>query len=83
LVVTIRKYKFPFLKENILNDQQQRLQKAIEYLLTHEKITNSEYRKLNPKIDRIVAKNELKDLTNKCIILAKGKRKSSYYVLNE
>ena len=38
----------------------QRQQKAIEYLLTHEKITNSEYRELDPEIDRIVAKNELK-----------------------
>ncbi len=83
LVVTIRKYKFPFLKENILNEEQQRQQKAIEYLLTHDKITNSQYRELNHGIDRIVAKNELKNLVDKGIILAKGKLKSSYYVLNK
>ena len=75
LVVTIRKYKFPFLKENILNEEQQRQQKAIEYLLAHEKITNKEYRELNPGIDRNTATNELKDLVDKRIILANGKLK--------
>jgi ATP-dependent DNA helicase RecG len=83
LVVSIRKYKFPLLKENSLNEEQKRQQKAIDYLLTNETITNSKYRELNPGIDRIVAKSELKDLVNKGIILAKGKRKFSYYVLNK
>lgn len=61
-----------------LNERQE---KAIDYLLIHEKITNSEYRSLNPEITRQTATKDLKDLVNKEIILAKGKGKNTYYIL--
>jgi ATP-dependent DNA helicase RecG len=62
-------------------DLNERQEKALDYLLTHEKITNKEYRTLNPKITRQTATKELKDLVDKGITLAKGKGKNTYYTL--
>ena len=39
--------------------------------MTKEKITNREYRELNPEIDQIMATKELKDLVNKGFIISK------------
>lgn len=80
LVVTINKYKFSLLTVKYLEESQQ---KAIDYLLEHEKITNREYRELNPGIDRNKATEELKDLTDKGFVISKGKLASTYYVLNK
>ncbi|UTB32315.1 MAG: helix-turn-helix domain-containing protein [Methanobacterium sp. ERen5] len=79
LVVTIRKYKFTTLAKNNISERQQ---KAVDYLLVHEKITNNEYRQLNPEIKRDTATNDLKDLVNKEIILVKGKGRYTYYILS-
>jgi ATP-dependent DNA helicase RecG len=78
LVVIIRKYKFTTLVKINISERQQ---KAVDYLLVHKKITNKEYRQLNPEIKRDTATNDLKDLVNKEIILAKGKGRYTYYIL--
>jgi ATP-dependent DNA helicase RecG len=80
LVVTINKYKFSLLTVKDLEKSQQ---KAIDYLLDHETITNREYRELNPGIDRNTATDELKDLANKGFVISKGKLASTYYILNK
>ena len=79
LVVTIRKYKFTTVLKNNISERQQ---KAVDYLLVHKKITNNEYRQLNPEIKRDTATNDLKDLVNKEIILVKGKGRYTYYILS-
>jgi ATP-dependent DNA helicase RecG len=79
LVVTIRKYKVSTLLKTKFNERQQ---KAINYLLTHNKITNREYRQLNPEIKRDTAKKDLKDLINKEIIIQKGLGRYTYYILS-
>ena len=80
LVVTIRKYKFSLL---IIKDLKESQQKAINYLMEHEQITNGRYRELNPGIERQRATDELKELVDKGIILAKGEYKLRYYILNK
>jgi ATP-dependent DNA helicase RecG len=80
LVVIIRKFKFSTL---IIKNLKESQQKAIDYLFEHEKITNSEYRELNPEMERQRVTDELKDLVDKGIILAKGELKFRYYVLNK
>ena len=60
-----------------------RQQKAIDYLLINKRITNHEYRELNPGTDSTTATKELKDLVNRGIILSKGKLKYSYYILKK
>jgi ATP-dependent DNA helicase RecG len=68
------------LKEEGLKNRQQ---KAIDYLLIEGKITNREYRELNPGTDPATATKELQDLVNKGITLSKGKLKSTYYFLKD
>lgn len=80
LVVTINKYKSSLLAIKDIKESQK---KAIEYLLEHEKITNRDYRELNPEIDRNTATDELKELVDKGIVISKGKLASTYYVLTK
>jgi ATP-dependent DNA helicase RecG len=80
LVVIIRKYKFSLLTVKDLKETQQI---AISYLLENETITNSQYRELNTGIDRYIASEELKELVDKGFLIAKGKLKARYYVLNK
>ncbi len=47
-----------------------------------EKITNMEYRELNPEIKKSAALNELKDLVDKGLISLNGKGRYAHYVLN-
>lgn len=78
LVVTIKKYKVSTLKI----DMNERQQKAVDYLLTHRKITNKEYRQLNPDITRHTATKDLKDMVNEGIIISKGEGRYTYYILS-
>ncbi len=78
LVVTLQKYKFTQLKKSEISERQQ---KAIDYLLKNGRITNEEYRQINPKIGRYTALNDLKDLIRKGIIAAEGKGRYTYYIL--
>jgi len=77
-VVTFRKYN---ITEEILNELNDRQRKAIEYLLKHKKITNKEYREINPNISDRTALNDLNELIHKNIIVAKGEKKYRYYIL--
>lgn len=78
LVVTLRKYK---LTQSMKGELSLRQQKAMDYLLEHGKITNREYRKINPEIKEDAALNDLKDLVNKGLISLKGKGRYAHYVL--
>ena len=77
LVITFRKYK---VAEEILKELNERQQKAIKYLMEHEKITNKEYRQLNPNVIDRTALNDFNELVKKGIILAKGEKKYRYYM---
>ncbi len=77
-VVTFRKYN---ITEEILNELNERQRKAIEYLLKHKKITNREYREVNPDISDRTALNDLNELVHRNLIMATGERKYRYYVL--
>jgi len=54
----------------------------MDYLLRHGKITNMEYRELNPEIKESAAFNELKDLVDKGLISLNGKGRYAHYVLS-
>lgn len=79
-VVTLKKYK---ISQSSLDELKDRQVKAINYLLENERITNKEYRSLNPDIARSTAVNDLKELINKRFIIRKGFGSNTYYVLAE
>ena len=78
LVVTLRKYKYT---ESMKRELSLRQQNAMEYLIKHGKITNREYREINPEIKEDAALNDLKDLVDKGLISLKARGRYSYYVL--
>ncbi|PKP60655.1 MAG: hypothetical protein CVT88_02480 [Candidatus Altiarchaeales archaeon HGW-Altiarchaeales-1] len=78
MVVTFRKYK---ITDDMLKELNERQNKGIEYLKKYKKITNKEYRRLNPDISDRTALNDLNELIKKNIILANGKKKDRYYTL--
>jgi ATP-dependent DNA helicase RecG len=59
-----------------------RQQRAMDYLLKHGKITNKEYREINPDIKERAALNALKELSDKGLISLKGKGRYTHYVLS-
>jgi len=77
-VVTIKKYE---VTEEVLLSLNERQKKAVEYLLKNKKITNKEYRELNPNISDRTALNDFNDLVERGIITAIGVRKYRYYIL--
>jgi len=77
-VVTIKKYK---ITEGVLSSLNKRQKKAVEYLLKNKKITNKEYRELNPNISDRTALNDFNDLVKREIITGVGARKYRYYIL--
>lgn len=78
LVVTFRKYK---ITEEIMEGLNERQKKAVNYLLKNKKITNKEYRKINPGITDRTVLNDLNNLISKKVIMAKGERKYRYYMI--
>ena len=63
-----------------LNERQK---KAVEYLIKHEKITNTRYQEIN-KISKQTATRELKELVDKKIFVKHGETgKGTYYTLFE
>lgn len=78
LVVTFKKYK---ISEEILEKLNERQRKAVEYLLKYKKITNKDYRKLNPDITDRTVLNDFNELIKKGVIIAKGEKKYRYYTL--
>ena len=77
-VVTFRRYN---ITEEILNELNKRQRKAIEYLVAQKRITNKEYRELNSNISDRTALNDLNELVDKGIIVAKGEKRYRYYIL--
>jgi len=78
LVLTFRKYR---ITEDALDELNERQQKVVNYLIKHGKITNKEYRRLNPNVTDRTALNDFNELIRKSILLAKGEKKYRYYVL--
>lgn len=78
LVVTIRKYKYT---ESMKRELSLRQQKAMDYLVKQGKITNREYREINPEIKERTALNDLKELVDIGFISLKGKGRYVHYVL--
>ena len=76
--MTLKKYKISDEDIGKLNERQL---KAIEHLLIEGKITNKEYRDINPDIERTTAYRDLKDLINRGLILQIGQGIKTYYVL--
>jgi len=76
VVVTLKKYR---ITDELLNELNIRQRKAVNYLIEHGKITNKEYRELNPEISSNTALNDLKQLVQKGILTANGETKSRYY----
>jgi len=77
VVVTLKKYRITDEILDILNERQR---KAIEYLIKHGKITNSEYREINPNISPDMALKDLKKLVNKGILKPMGGTRARYYI---
>lgn len=77
-VLTFRKF---YVTESLLEALNERQKKAVEYLLKNKKITNKEYRAINPDISDRTALTDLADLTRANIIIPKGTKKFRYYVL--
>ena len=75
-MVTFRKYS---VTEEILNELNKRQQKTVEYLIEHKKITNKEYRQLDPSVTDRTALNDFNELIEKKVIIAKGEKKRRYY----
>jgi ATP-dependent DNA helicase RecG len=78
LVITFRKYR---ITEETLEGLNERKQNVVNYLIKHGKITNREYRQLNPNVTDRTALNDFNELIKKNILLAKGEKKYRYYVL--
>ena len=78
LVLTFRKYR---ITEETLEGLNERQQNVVNYLIKHGKITNKEYRQLNPNVTDRTALNDFNELIKKNILLAKGEKKYRYYVL--
>lgn len=59
-----------------LNDRQQ---KALRFVIKHERITNSDYRKIN-RISKVTAAKELKEMVGKEVLEVKGIGRGTHYV---
>ena len=75
-VLTFRRY---CIDESILGRLNERQKRAIEYLLKNKKITNKEYRKINPDISDRTALIGLMDLIEKKVIVAKGTKNTVHH----
>lgn len=77
-VLTFRRY---YISDDMLEKLNERQKRAMDYLLKSKKITNKEYRDVNPNISDRTALIDLKDLVEKGIIVSKGTKRYRYYVL--
>lgn len=72
------KEKFEEEKEVELNERQE---SALKYLEKHGKITNSEYRDINPGISDRTALRDLEEMREKNIVVRKGAGRKTHYEL--
>lgn len=77
VVVTLKKYR---ITDEILNTLNERQRKAIDYIIEHGQITNSEYRKVNPNISPDMALKDLNKLVKKGILKPIGGTRARYYI---
>jgi len=65
-------------KELDLNVRQE---KALNYLATHQRITNREYQELSPDVHPETLRRDLADLASKGVLLKIGDKRATYYIL--
>jgi ATP-dependent DNA helicase RecG len=61
-----------------LNERQER---ALAYVQSHERITNSEFQELAPDVSAETIRRDLADLVEKSILIRIGSKKATYYIL--
>ena len=61
-----------------LNDRQE---KALAYVQSHGRITNSELQELVPEVSAETIRRDLADLVEKTILIRIGSKKATYYIL--
>jgi ATP-dependent DNA helicase RecG len=61
-----------------LNERQER---ALAYVQTHGRITNSEFQELAPDVSAETIRRDLADLVEKTILIRIGSKKATYYIL--
>jgi ATP-dependent DNA helicase RecG len=69
------------ISRHVALTESQRL--ALLYCRRYERLTHSDYRRLNPRIDTPQATRELQDLVNKGLLMRYGVRRWAFYVLSE
>jgi ATP-dependent DNA helicase RecG len=79
VVVTLKKYR---ITNEILSTLNERQRKAIDYLVEYGKITNREYREVNPNISSDMALKDLKKLVNSGILKPMGGTRARYYIFS-
>jgi ATP-dependent DNA helicase RecG len=62
----------------LLNERQER---ALAYIQTHGRITNSEYQELAPDVSAETIRRDLADLVEKNLLIRIGSKKATYYIL--
>jgi len=78
LIISFRKY---VISDEILEKLNERQKKAIDYMRKYRRITSREYVELFSVTDR-TARNDLKSLVDREILIQKGtSKKSTYYEL--
>ncbi|RIK44524.1 MAG: transcriptional regulator [Chloroflexi bacterium] len=63
---------------HFLNERQER---ALAYIQTHGRITNSEYQELAPGVSAETIRRDLADLVEKNMLIRIGSKKATYYIL--
>ena len=63
------------------NAQQQRLQKMLEFVREHGRITNSDYQKLSPDVNPETLRRDFVDLVERGIVMKVGDKRGTYYIL--
>ncbi len=63
-----------------LNERQQR---ALAHLLQHGRITNREYRALNPEVHPETARRDLNDMVSRGLLVRVGDKRGTYYLLKK
>ena len=63
------------------NAQQQRLQKMLDFLREHGRITNSDYQKLSPDVNPETLRRDFVDLVERGVVMRVGDKRGTYYIL--
>ncbi len=69
------------LEQEYGQDLSSRQLRALRYLVSHDMITNSDYRELCPEVSAETVRLDLRDLVSRGILLRVGDKRGTYYVL--